>query len=68
MYIIIGILCILIGLVMLISPKTIFTITERWKNHNHYDEPSGLYIFSTRFGGVIFLLIGICSMIVQFIL
>lgn len=67
MYVLIGILFTMVGITMFVKPKIIFTITENWKNSQN-SEPSDLYIFSIRFGGIIVLLIGISSIIVQFIL
>lgn len=64
MYILIGIIFIIIGIVMLISPKTIFQITESWKNISD-NEPSALYNVSTRVGEVAFLIVGIASIIVS---
>lgn len=43
---------------MLINPEIIFRITESWKNDS-YTEPSKIYIISTRFGGCMFLIIGL---------
>lgn len=67
MYVLVGILFTIVGITMFVKPKIIFTITENWKNSQN-SEPSDLYIFSIRFGGIIVLLIGISSIIVQFIL
>ena len=64
MYILIGIIFIIIGIVMLISPKTIFQITESWKSISD-NEPLALYNVSTRVGGVAFLIVGIASIIVS---
>lgn len=47
---------------LLIISKTFFEITESWKS-NISDEPSELYIFSTRFGGCIYTVLGILSII-----
>jgi hypothetical protein len=46
------------GLLMLIRPTLIWTITESWKS-NDATEPSNMYILSSRLGGVICTLIGI---------
>lgn len=64
MYVIIGILFVALGIVMLISPKTFFELTESWKGMTS-DEPSSLYIISTRFGGAAFLVVGILSIVVS---
>lgn len=50
---------------MLIKPQIIFYITEKWKNSSN-GEPSHLYIISIKFGGVMFLIIGFASIIIQF--
>ncbi len=62
MYIIGGILCILMGLLMLISPNTFYEITESWKSHSA-GEPSKLFIISTRLGGGAFLLAGVLGIL-----
>ena len=64
MYILIGIIFIIVGIIMLISPKTIFQIIESWKGISG-NEPSALYSASTRVGGVAFLISGIASIIVS---
>ena len=64
MYILIGVIFIIIGIVMLISPKTIFQITETWKSISD-NEPSALYSASTRVGGAALLIIGIAAIIVS---
>ena len=64
MYIIIGMIFIIIGLMMLICPKTIFEIAEQWKN-NYNSEPSKIYIISIRFGGSMFLVIGLLSIYIS---
>lgn len=65
MYFLIGVIFVGIGFIMLINPKFIFELTESWKN-NSDSEPSDLYIFNTRFGGIIVLIIGFASIIIQF--
>jgi hypothetical protein len=56
--IILAILLLLFGLLMFVRPAVIWTITESWKA-NDATEPSDLYMFSTRFGGVMCALAGI---------
>lgn len=65
MYFLIGVIFVGIGFIMLINPKFIFELTESWKS-NSDSEPSDLYIFNTRFGGIIVLIIGFASIIIQF--
>jgi hypothetical protein len=45
------ILLILGGLLMVFKPALMWSITESWKS-NDATEPSDLYVWSTRFGGV----------------
>ncbi len=67
MYLLVGVLFLAVGALMLIKPHVIFTIAENWKSNDSV-EPSNLYIFSTRFGGAILLLVGALGVIAQFIL
>ena len=62
MYILVGIVFLAIGLLMVISPSTVFQITESWKNDNA-SEPSKLFEISTRVGGCFFIIIGIACLI-----
>lgn len=63
MYFILSIILIAAGITMLIRPKIFFELTESWKS-NTSREPSKLYLFSTRFGGVMCLLAGVGELIV----
>ena len=63
--IVIGATLFLCGLVMLISPRTIYQITESWKN-NRDGEPSDLYRVTTRIEGGILLIVGIVLLVVRF--
>ena len=47
----------LCGIIMLIKPEWVYLLTESWK-HDGSSEPSGWYLFSTRFGGVMCTLVG----------
>ncbi len=67
MYIFLGIIFVIIGLIMLISPKTFYQITENWKDNNKSNEPSKSYIISTKFGGCAFLIVGLASIIICFV-
>ncbi|MEH7347389.1 DUF6199 family natural product biosynthesis protein [Gottfriedia acidiceleris] len=61
-----GILLLIIGLLMLISPNSFYLITESWKS-DYNTEPSSLYVWSTRFGGIMLTLAGTGGIIVSFI-
>ncbi|MBJ6361650.1 DUF6199 family natural product biosynthesis protein [Paenibacillus roseus] len=54
------IVLLLVGVVMFLKPKILWVLTESWKS-NDGKEPSGLYLFSTRFGGLFFLLAGLAG-------
>lgn len=65
MFLIIGILFASVGLLMLLKPHWIYELVEEWKN-NVAGDPSDSYLFSTRFGGSIVVIIGIISIIAYF--
>ena len=68
LYFFIGLVLIGIGITMLVKPQFVYELTESWKHGGGVYEPSGLYVWSTRFGGVMFILAGICGVIVPFLL
>ena len=55
------------GIVMLVKPQFVYELKESWKHDGGVYEPSRLYVWSTRFGGVMFTLAGILGLIVPFI-
>ena len=61
-----GIFLLLFGLLMLVSPNTFYLITEGWKS-DYATEPSSLYVWSTRFGGIMFTLVGGGGIVASFI-
>ena len=63
-----GLVLIGIGAVMLAKPQFVYELTESWKHDGGVYEPSRLYVWSTRFGGVMFILAGIGGVIVPFLL
>ncbi len=67
MYTFLGIVFIIIGLIMLISPKIFYQIVEQWKDDDKSIKPSNLYIISTRFGGCIFIIVGLAGIIIYFV-
>lgn len=46
----------LLGLLMLRKPDCFWLISEKWKSDSA-DGPSDLYIFSTKIGGIVFLVV-----------
>ncbi len=65
-YIICGIIFILIGIFAFFKPDLIWELTEQWKSY-YTDEPSDLYLLSTKIGGGIFILLGIAAVVLPFI-
>ena len=62
-----GILFIVLGIFVFLKPDLIWKITEQWKSYSA-DEPSELYIKSTKFGGALFTVFGIIIAILPFVL
>ena len=67
LYFIAGLAFIAICVVMLVKPQLVFELTESWKHDSGAAEPSKLWLFSTRFGGVMCVLAGILGIIVPFL-
>lgn len=52
---------------MIVKPALIWHIAERWKSADAI-EPSDLYLFSTRFGGIMVTLLGVIGILVYTVL
>lgn len=65
-YFIAGLALIALGITMLVKPRLIFELAESWK-HDGSAEPSRAFLLSTRFGGVMCTLAGLCGLIITFI-
>lgn len=66
MYVILGIIVAIVGIVMLVNPHGFYEVTQSWKSNG--GEPSDAYLLHTRIGGVIFLLVGVvCTAILVFL-
>jgi uncharacterized membrane protein len=61
--IVLGIALIIAGVLMMVRPNVVWTITESWKS-NDATEPSNLYKWSTRFGGAMCTIVGVGVIIV----
>lgn len=48
----------IIGIVMVVNPEFVYEITQEWKNDG-YSGPSKEYILWIRFGGIMFMVVGI---------
>lgn len=66
MYQLLGVIFIILGCFMIFWPKVFYNITQGWKNSSD-TEPSHSFIFSTRFGGIMFIIVGVAAVIVQFL-
>ncbi len=66
MYLLLGVVFLILGFLMIFEPKVFFNITQGWKNNSDTD-PSSIFILSTRFGGIMFVIAGIVAVIIQFI-
>lgn len=62
-----GVIFAVIGIFIFLKPDVIWNLTEKWKSYRA-DEPSELYLKSTKFGGVLFILLGIVMIILPLIL
>lgn len=67
LYFIIGLVLIGIGVAMLARPQIVYELTESWKHDGGVYGPSRLYVWSTRFGGVMCILAGIGGLILPFL-
>ena len=67
LYFIAGLALIALGVAMLVKPRLFFELTESWKHDSGADEPSKMWLYSTRFGGVMCVLAGIGGVIVPFL-
>ena len=47
-----GVIFAVIGIFIFLKPDVIWNLTEKWKSYRA-DEPSELYLKSTKFGGVL---------------
>ncbi len=63
----ISIFLLAVGVFMLVSPGTIYSLTESWKSDSA-GEPSDRYRFSIRFGGSACTLVGLVGVITYFVI
>lgn len=57
-YILATIFMIFLGIGIFLKPTLMWNLTERWKSYRA-DEPSNLYLISTKFGGILIASIGL---------
>jgi len=63
---VLSLILVIVGVLMLLKPSIVWSIAESWKS-NDATEPSDLYLFSARFGGVLIALAGIGGIVVSFL-
>lgn len=66
MYLIGGLLMIALGLFMLLRPDDFFGLAESWKSEAPGESSPG-YCCSTRFGGIMFRIVGMIAIVTQFL-
>ena len=62
-----GMIILALGIVMFLKPHIVWRLTEEWKSYGA-DEPSDLYLKSTKMGGILFALVGVIMMILPLLL
>ena len=61
-----GVVFVALGVFLFVRPDLLWNWTERWKSYRA-DEPSDLYVKSTKFGGVAFALLGVVISVLPFV-
>ncbi len=62
-----GIIFLALGIFFFLKPDLVWKLTEEWKSYRA-DEPSELYLISTKFGGILFALLGAIMILLPLIL
>ena len=56
-----------LGAFVFLKPGLVWELTEKWKSYRA-DEPSDIYLTSTKFGGILFALLGAIMIMLPLIL
>lgn len=62
-----GIVIAAIGVFILLKPNLVWKLTEKWKSYRA-DEPSDSYLKMAKFGGILYILLGIVITILPLVL
>ena len=62
-----GIIIAAIGVFILLKPNLVWNLTEKWKSYRA-DEPSDFYLKMAKFGGILYILLGIVITILPLVL
>ena len=61
-----GVVFVALGVFLFVRPDLVWKLTEQWKSYRA-DEPSDLYVKSTKFGGIVFALLGVVISVLPFV-
>lgn len=64
---ILGVVLAGVGLFLALKPKLFWEFAERWKSY-YADEPSDLYINSSRIGGAVCVALGVVTIVLPYLL
>lgn len=62
-----GVIIFVLGVFIFLKPDLVWKLTEAWKSYRA-DEPSELYLKTTKIGGILFALSGVVMIILPIIL
>ncbi len=62
-----GVFFLALGVFLFFWPEVLWHLTEEWKSYSA-SEPSDLYLRSTKFGGVLFALLGAAMVLLPLII
>ncbi|AJY74001.1 DUF6199 family natural product biosynthesis protein [Paenibacillus beijingensis] len=62
----IAIFLLLAGFLMVFKTSLFWSITERWTSKDG-TEPSDLYVWNTRFGGIMCMIVGIAGIVIDIV-
>ena len=57
-----GVIIFVLGMFIFLKPDLVWKLTEAWKSYRA-DEPSELYLKTTKIGGILFALLGVVMII-----
>ena len=61
-----GVVFVALGVFLFVRPDLLWNWTERWKS-TQAEAPSDFYVKSTKFGGVVFALLGVAISVLPFV-
>ena len=67
MYLALGLIFMILGGAAIFAPEVIYELKETWK-HRGYTEPSEKYLWVIRAWGILYVVVGLASVILQFVI